>query len=471
MYSASTYSVVAKVALLVGVMLAAFLLSSSLLRSVHAQRTDGTMAIEVDFPENGEGAVVAYTGVDPEGDRVRWSLVAGDDSFPDDDYFSIDGGTITFTTPPDYENPSDDGGDNEYKVKVEASDGSNDSDDTFREVTVNVTNVDEDGVVTLPSLQPEVGFALVAELTDPDGGVASLTWQWARSSSSTGTFTDIKGATLATYPPVTADVNSYLRATASYDDREGKHKSAAVVSTNPVRVGLYTNSPPVFQDAAGDEIPTGESVTRSVAEDAVTGSAVGTPVAATDIGQDGRPEVLTYSLGGTGASSFYIDRATGQIRVSAGATLNFEVSENASYTVTVTAADPSHTTGSPLQGTQDTIDVNITVTNVEEPPKITPGGVPASQNENIAITTVLSTYTATDPEDDDNLPPKPLKWSLAGADGDEFNISDDGELTFKAVPDYEAPASADRDNVYELRVVATDSAGETASRGRHRQSH
>ena len=259
MYSASAYAVIAKVALLVGVMLAVFLLSSRFHFSAHAQRTDEAVAITIDFPENGEGAVVAYTGVDPEGRTVRWSL-AGTDAGD----FSIDGGTLTFRNPPDYEAPAGGSGNNlnTYNVTVTASDGSN---PTMRDVTVNVTNVDEDGVVTLPSLQPEVGFELAAELTDPDGSVTNDTWQWARSSSRTGPFTDIKGAGAmsATYTPVEADVNSYLRATASYDDAEGKHKSAAVVSTNPVRVRHYTNSPPVFQDSAGVQIPDGESVVRS----------------------------------------------------------------------------------------------------------------------------------------------------------------------------------------------------------------
>ena len=333
-------------------------------RSVHAQRTDETTPITVDYPENGQGVVVAYTGVDPEGSTVRWSLVTTDNNFPDHGDFSIDGGTLTFKTPPDYENPADDGTDNnEYLVKVQASDGSN---DTTLEVTVNVTNVDEDGVVTLPSLQPEEGVELTATLTDPDGGAGDTppitaaetvltddaTWQWARSSSRTGTFTDIKTTHHAkggVHKPVAADVGSYLRATASYDDAEGKHKSAAAVSANPVRVGLYTNSPPVFRDSAGVKIPDNEPVARSVAENAATGSAVGAPVAATDIGQDGRPETLTYSLSGTDASSFDIDRATGQIKVGASATLDFEVDANASFTVDVTAADPSHTTQSSIE--------------------------------------------------------------------------------------------------------------------------
>ena len=56
------------------------------------------------------------------------------------------------------------------------------------------------------------------------------------------------------------------------------------------------------------------------------------------------PDVLTYTLDdGTDAASFDIDSGTGQIRVKAGPKfLDFETKP--SYTVTVTAADPSDTT-------------------------------------------------------------------------------------------------------------------------------
>ena len=465
MYNASPYAVMAKAGLLVGIMLAIFLLSSRLHYPAYAQTPEET-AVTIDYPENGAGAVVAYTGVDPEGATVIWTL-----SGTDEDVFSIDGGALTFKSPPDYENPADIVGtspstavedDNVYEVTVQASDGSI---PTMREVTVNVTNVDEDGVVTLPSLQPEVDIVLTAELTDPDGLAVgnTTTWQWARSSSRTGTYTDIEGAAAAAYEPTADDVGSYLRATAAYDDGEGKYKSAAAVSTNAVRAKPYENAAPEFQDSEGEGIT---AIEREVAEDADPGDDVGDPVAATDIGRDGRPEILTYSLGGTDASSFEIDRATGQVKVAAGTTLDFET--KTSYEVEVTAADPSD---SPANPSRDTITVTITVTNVEESPTVTGGATTASQEENIETSTPVSTYTATDPEDSNDMPVKPLKWSLSGADGGRFDISAGGVLTFRDSPDYEAPASADRDNVYQLRVTATDSAGMTAFAGRHRQSH
>ena len=41
---------------------------------------------------------------------------------------------------------------------------------------------DDDGVVTFSASQPEHGAVITTMLTDPDSGVAGVTWQWARSA-------------------------------------------------------------------------------------------------------------------------------------------------------------------------------------------------------------------------------------------------------------------------------------------------
>ena len=50
-----------------------------------------------------------------------------------------------------------------------------------RDVTVRVTNVEENGTVTLSSVQPRVGFSITASVTDPDGAPTDVEWQWSRS--------------------------------------------------------------------------------------------------------------------------------------------------------------------------------------------------------------------------------------------------------------------------------------------------
>ena len=447
-------------------------LSDSITVNITVTNVDEPPVISGDDPreyeENRDGPVASYRASDPERAAVTWSL-----SGTDADVFSITGGTLRFKTPPDYEDPADIAGtdpstavvdDNVYEVTVEATDHGGEM--GTREVTFKVTNVDEDGEVTLSSLQPQEGVALTATLTDPDGGETGTAWQWAKSSSSRGSYTDIEGedAKDETYTPTAEDVGLYLRATASYNDGEGKYKSAAGVSANAVRAKIYANIAPEFQDAEGMEIT---AIDREVAEDAAAGAPVGDPVTAADIGENGRQEPLDYSLGPVLDGSndpvsetendpdlFSIDAATGQIRVSAGAMLDFET--KTSYTVVVTATDPEALSG--------TITVTITVTNVEEPPTITGGETTKDYAENIPTSTAVDTYTATDDEDDNDEPEKELAWSLSGADADDFCITDAGVLEFETSPDYEAPTDTGRNNRYEVTVIATDSEGTTASR-------
>ena len=54
-----------------------------------------------------------------------------------------------------------------YNVTVVVTDSDNNTDS--RDVAVTVTNVEEDGTVTLSNLQPEDGVPITATLTDPDG--------------------------------------------------------------------------------------------------------------------------------------------------------------------------------------------------------------------------------------------------------------------------------------------------------------
>ena len=111
---------------------------------------------------------------------------------------------------------------------------------------------------------------------------------------------------------------------------------------------------PVFQSS---------TARRYVPEDAAAGDPVGLPVTATDADEG---DTLTYSLTGADASSFEIDRDSGQITVA-----TFDIATKDTYTVTVTADDGS-------TGTNATATVAVTITvgaePVEPPPIITGGG-------------------------------------------------------------------------------------------------
>ena len=52
---------------------------------------------------------------------------------------------------------------------------------------------------------------------------------------------------------------------------------------------------------------------------------------------------------------------------------------------------------------------------------------------------------------------------MSGTDDDDFTISETGVLSFASPPDYESPADSDRDNVYEVTVVAKDDASNSGT--------
>ena len=395
--------------------------------------TAGPMTI--DYAENRADTVATYTAADPEDDSasprkpLTWTLTGSDQGL-----MSIEGGTLTFKVPPDFE---DTRAQNVYNVVVMVDDSATGNQPALRTVMVNVTNVEEPGKVTLSAEQPQDEVAVTATLADPDNVTAdSEKWQWARSRTRSSGWTDIVdedddavGKT-ATYMPVNDDVGYYLRATVTYKDGESaadvqeNDKTAEVVSTNQVRRKPYENTAPVFRDDEGMAIDENPGISRIVAENSRAGTAVGDPVVATDQG-DSVPDTLTYTLSGNDAASFDIDSGTGQIRVKAGNIPDFEDANNTDheYEVTVTAADPSDTT---LDESRDSITVTIMVTAVDETPTITPGPTEVDHDEIDSSDTVdyvpaVATYTATDPEDNDS----DLTWSLSGIDGSKFLPSTD----------------------------------------------
>ena len=364
------------------------------------------------------GAAVAAT--DPETDTIAYTL-GGDDAAS----FTIDesDGQLKTFDPLDHETKAS------YSVTVSVSDGKDidDNNDTVIDntidVTITVTDQDEDGTVILSSLQPQVDTALTATLVEPDDAT-NVSWTWHSSSNWSSGWTAISGATSDSYTPVTGDVGNYLRATATFTNSANAQVSVHGISAYPVRAAPASNVAPDFA---------APNATRSIAEDAPLGSAVGDPVTATDTNA---ADVLTYSLSGTDAESFSIGMASGQLRTKV--TLDHDT--KASYSVVVKAADPS--------GLSDTITVTITVTDENEPPVIS-GKTSVYYAE--GRTDAVATYTATDPEGvtiDD--------WSLDGDDKDLFEISTAGVLTFKSSPDHDVPGDKDGDNVYLVTVQASD---------------
>ena len=435
--------------------------------------------LECTYAENGEGRVHDFHATDPDrGGVVIWELVTATgegelgQGYPDHDDFEIDRqtGVLTFKNPPNFEMAMDDGGNNVYMVKVQAGDGEK----TFKlvGVTVRVTNKEETGAMTLKNLQPQVRTDLgYNEPVDDDGSVNVSVQQWSRSRSMTSGYTNITGATSETYSPKNEDIGYYLRVTVTYVDGAGEGTDTAMASSM-YRVWAQPdkdNTGPMFLDEDGDgsdsapsgEDGTGATAAREIDENTPAGMNVGPPVVATDKDLD----VLTYSLTGTDMDRFSIDQVTGQIMTKV--KLNAEAGVgDADGCVTVTACSVNIMATDPSGGIVG-ITVTITVNGLNEAPMLA-GALVISHPEPVDDTLVAldinlndtspnpATYTATDTDTGDTP-----GLDVLGPDASKFSI-DAGTLAFNANPDFEVPGDKNKDNIYEVTVVARDSMWATA---------
>ena len=376
----------------------------------------------------------------------------------DSDVLTFNGGdTLGFRAghEPDYEKQSS------YSITITARSGEGARRlSTTLDVTIEVVDGEDAGEVALSQREPQIGRAVHATVSDPDGGVRVSRWTWERSDitvNDDGTplaecrndtdipdvvgWTLIGGASSPAYTPKQADVGKCLRATATYSDNmanptDDPEQAAGVVEA-PVQSGNPANTAPHF-------LVQSSRTSRRVFENTEADQDIGTPVSA----HDDDSELLIYTLGGTDAASFGIARNNGQLKTKA--PLDYETKRV--YVVEVTATDPS--------GAAASILVFIGVINENEPAQIT--GTSAVDFAENGTATVAS-FTAGDPER------RSIRWSLGGRDADRFTISR-GALRFKRLPNHEDPHSAlegaglAERNVYRVTLEASGDTHDVAVR-------
>ena len=364
------------------------------------------------------------------------------------------------------------------------------------DVCIAILNINEVGKITLRDEdgneldQPYAQGSITADLTDPDGGVTGVVWQWERSQLNPP-FTsddDITDPMSATYTPTNADTSYFLRVTATYmdekndaDDTDGR--TAVVTATYAVLEVLDQKRAPAFpQDATEVEVAENSPSTTYV------GEAI---VAAVD---PDKGTTLMYTLGGDDAALFALralpvldDQGdsmmvnTRQIVVAqpllrAGRGQDSDLTMDAMYD----PVDLNHEDGDPQTYTvelkasdgalDDTIMVTITVTDRNEAPS-TPmaasGGAPVTPENNapefaaatdtreVAENTAAgedigAPVMAMDADADDTL-----TYTLGGSDAASFDIDGaTGQLMTDAALDFETTPS------YTVTVTASD--GNTA---------
>ena len=420
-------------------------------------------AVKYSVPENTVDPVKRFTASDVEDDTITWGLEGEDKK----DFEISDAGVLSFKEKPNFESPADEDKDNVYMVTVTATGESK----ATQDVEVTVTDVDEAGKVTINKPQPQVSRGLSAEVTDPDGDPTDVTWQWSRGPNVDGPWAAIDKATSNSHNPGALDVDHYLQVTATYTDEHGSGKVVSAVSEFPVEEKTVANARPKFVDDEPDTADTIE-VNRSVNENAKDAN-VGKPVMATDADND----VLLYEIEASGTKNdgkgnstanvtdikdvFSIDPRTGQLKTK----IKLESDDDgntgddddhtpkeATYTVTVTAVDPS--------GAKASQGVTITVTDVNDVPEFNEDNADkeiwvterdatkqlrtAEASGNLPDTA----YVVTDDDADDSS----FTYALEGADKAKFNISAAGKLTVATdhAPDYEKQSS------YSITVTGAD---------------
>ena len=390
------------------------------------------------------------TATDPEGDDVAYSLTGTNAGLFDIDASS---GQVKTKESLNFEAKS------AYEFMFTVSDPNGSGNSASIDLTIEVTDVDTEapGTPEKPSLSP-----------DPDDGHQALVIMWAAPGNSGPPITSyvvqyrieasgdewnqaaVDGSSVeTTVSGLESDSEYESQVRAINDEGEGKWSESGKGSTFAAQP---VNSPPEFDDHAVSKI--------SIAENSQPGTNVGRPFTASDSDQQ---DDLIYSLAGVDSGLFSVDDSSGQVSVGPGSTLDRESPADSDgdnvYELMVQVTDGRDETGNPDTSVDDSIDVTIRITDVNEPPVFSSSAIELEVDENSEAS--LPPLAATDPEQ------HAVSWSLdpASPDGGSFSLSEIGTLTFRSAPDYESPLDTDRDNAYELVVVATD-AGQPAASSR-----
>ncbi len=329
-------------------------------------------------------AIGTVTATDAEGDTVTFTVSGSELEI-------TSAGVLTFASAPDYET------DTSFAATVTASDGTN---STTQDITVNVTNVNDnspvitsDATFTAAENQTAIGTVIA---TDADGDDITFT-----VSGSELEITSAGVLTFATAP----DYETKTSYTATVTASDGTNTVTQDITVNVTDA----NDPPTFTSNA----------TFSAAENQ---TAIGT-VTATDPEGD----ALSFTISG---SDITIVSSTGLLEFASAP----DYETQTSYSATVTVSDGTNSV------TQD-ITVNVTNVNDVAPEFTSDATFSAAENQ-----TAIGTVTATDAEGDT------VTFTISGTD---LEITSAGVLTFATAPDYETDTS------FTATVTASDGTNST----------
>ena len=296
---------------------------------------------------------------------------------------------LSFASSPNYESPTDSGGDNVYEVTVVARDDASNS--GTLDVVVTVTDQNEgpeiSGQQSLSFTENQTTERVLATYTatDPEDPSALIT-RWSLTGTDAGDFTINENGELTfrntpdyERPADSNRDNIYTFSVRAYDGRYYGYHEVTVTVTDE-------NEPPAINTVSNPAFTYRENDTKAVYTFRAT---------------DPEGGDITWTPGGADGGDFIIEE--GALKFASPP--DFESPRGASeneYQVTVQASDG--------QVAPATLAVTVTVTDVNEGPEVT-GDQSMSSTENRSTDQVLARYTGRDPES----PGTPInRWSTLG---------------------------------------------------------
>ncbi len=387
----------------------------------------GGATASVSVAENSTAVTTVTTSdADLPGQTLNYSIIGGVDATK----FSIDSGSgaLAFVAAPNFESPTDSGGNNVYDVVVQVSDGI--ATDT-QAIAVTVTDFDEfdvgpvtDTDVTANAVDENATVGTVvgidASASDADTTNNAITYSLADNdggrftiNSSTGVVT-VNGA--IDREADGASRNITVRATSSDSSFTDQVFAIAINDVDEFNVGTVSDS---------------NGTGNAVDEHAATNTVVGVTALAADA--DATNNTITYSLTDTAGGRFKIDSVSGVVTVDNGTLLNCEAAASHNITVRADSSD----------GSFDTAVMTINLNDVDEFDVGAVSDVDAAFNEvdeNATVGTVVGvTAAAADADATTNT----ITYTLQDNDGGRFAIdSNSGVVTVAGAIDREADGAS-----------------------------
>jgi len=365
-----------------------------------------------------EGNTYSYTPgvVDPDIGDVQQFTITGQPSWTD---FDTTTGTLSGV-------PSNDDVGTSETIVISVQDRASLS-DAISGFTITVTNVNQAPVISgAPAITvlEDAIYRFEPQASDPDTG-DSITFN-ITNKPTWATFNPLTGELSGT--PINSDVGQTNAIIISVTDNANITTSLAAFNLTVINV---------------NQAPTISSTNISLDENAVLGSAVGTPLTASDI--DANTTLTFRFVSGNEALAFTIDN-DGQISVKKPELIDYEATP--SFPLLVEVSD-----GELIASTIVTIIIGDIV-----------------ESSNFSITSVISTFVEENvlfnspPVSFSGTPIGTVAYSLSGSDAALFTVDYfTGQLTLIA-QDFETPKDADLNNVYEITLTAIDSDGNSASK-------